>query len=88
MPVMVAVVAQFHPVSYGGFIRFSFVLVLVSKAFGDRICFTKVSLFDFQSKIYLITPDFGDVCHINIFSKLPSQIFINLFINKYIPSCL
>ena len=41
VPVTGAVVATFHPVSYGGSIRFSFVLASVSKAFGNRICFTK-----------------------------------------------
>ena len=45
MPVLGAVVAKFHPVSYGGFIRFSFVFTSVSKAFGCRICFTKVICF-------------------------------------------
>ena len=39
MPLSVtgAMVAKFHPISYGGFIRFSFVLVPVSKPFGYRI---------------------------------------------------
>ena len=35
MPVTGAVVAKFHPVSYGGSIRFSFVIAPVSKAFGN-----------------------------------------------------
>ena len=51
-----AVVAKFHPVSYGGSIRFSFVLAPVSKAFALQRLF--VSLCEFQSKIYLIMPDF------------------------------
>ena len=36
MPVTGAVVAKFHPASYGGFIRISFGLVTVSEAFSDR----------------------------------------------------
>ena len=71
MPVTGAVVAKFHPVSYGGSIRFYFVLAPVSKAFRYRICLQRlnVSLCEFRSKIYLITPDFRAVCCINVFSK-------------------
>ena len=39
------VVVKFHPVSYGGCFRLSFVLAPVSKAFGYQICFTKVKCF-------------------------------------------
>ena len=46
LPVTVAVVAKFHPVSYGGSIRFSFVLATLS--FGYRICFTKVICFSLR----------------------------------------
>ena len=42
-------VAKFHPVSYGGSFRFSFVLTPVSKAFGYRIFFTKGFMFLFVS---------------------------------------
>ena len=49
MPVPAAVVAKFHPVSYGGSFKFSFVLAPVSIAFGYRICFTKVILCLFVS---------------------------------------
>jgi len=48
MPVTGAVVAKFHPVSFGGSIRFSFALTTVSKAFGYRICFTKVICFSLR----------------------------------------
>ena len=37
VPVTGTVVAKFHPVSYGGFIRFSFVLTPVYKVFGYQI---------------------------------------------------
>ena len=72
IPVTGAVVVKFHPVSYGGSFRLSFVLTPVSKAFG-HIGFSLqrlyVSLSEFQIKIYLITPDFRAVCCINVFSK-------------------
>ena len=60
MPVTGAVVAKFHPVSYGGSFRFSFVLAPLSKALvvGFALQRLNVSLYEFQSKIYLITPDF------------------------------
>ena len=49
MPVIGAMVAKFHPLSYGDFIRFAFVLATVSKVIGYRICFTKVIWFLFVS---------------------------------------
>ena len=49
MPVTGAMVAKFHPISYGGSIRFSFILVTVSKAIGYRVCFTRVICFLFVS---------------------------------------
>ena len=60
MPVTGTVLAKFHPLSYGGSFRFSFVLTPVSKAFviGFALQRLNVSLCVFQSKIYLITPDF------------------------------
>ena len=60
MPLKGVVVEKFHPVSYGGFFRFSFVLAPVSKALvvGFALQRLNVSLYEFQSKIYLITPDF------------------------------
>ncbi len=45
MPVTGAMVAKFHPVSYGGSFRVSFVIVPVSKAFGYWICCTKFKCF-------------------------------------------
>ena len=49
MPVTGTMVAKFHSVSYEGFIRFSFVLMTVSKAIGYLVYFTKVIWFLFVS---------------------------------------
>ena len=49
MPVTGTVVTKFHPVTYGGFIRFAFVLMAVSKAIVLRVCFAKVMWFLFVS---------------------------------------
>ena len=63
-------------------ITFSFVLMTVCKAIGYFIQLSAVlykgfmvSLCEFQSKLYLITPDFQAVRRINTFSQLQSQFF-------------
>ena len=45
MPVTGTIMAKFDLISYGSFIRFSFVLVIVSETFGYRVCFIKVICF-------------------------------------------
>ena len=59
MPLKGVVVSKFHPVSYGGSFRFSFVLAPVSKALVVGFALQRLNVSrEFQSKIYLITPDF------------------------------